>query len=210
MKLCLIRHGRQSSRLCNVNVDLCEEGYRQAALLGERLFPKNIQAVYSSDLLRAIETAQAANLYWNVEHMICPELREIDFGDMEGLSDTEIAVKYADFKKEQTKMERDLAYPGGECAADVVKRADPVLKQLVKTGYERVAVVTHGGLIRVMAAYYTGIPLSRFLILGKELENCSITELNWDEKNKRFTLECFNDHAHLDKYPELLRSSWKG
>ena len=40
MKLYLIRHGRQNSRLCNVNVDLCEEGYRQAALLGERLFPK--------------------------------------------------------------------------------------------------------------------------------------------------------------------------
>ena len=95
------RFGRQNSRLCNVNVDLCEEGYRQAALLGERLFPKNIQAVYSSDLLRAIETAQAANLYWNVEHMICPELREIDFGDMLGLSDTEIAVKYSDFKKEE-------------------------------------------------------------------------------------------------------------
>ena len=63
MKLYLIRHGRQNSRLCNVNVDLCEEGYRQAALLGERLFPKKIQAVYSSDLLRAVETAQAANLY---------------------------------------------------------------------------------------------------------------------------------------------------
>ena len=61
MKLYLIRHGRQNSRLCNVNVDLCEEGYRQAALLGERLFPKNIQAVYSSDLLRAIETAQERN-----------------------------------------------------------------------------------------------------------------------------------------------------
>ena len=59
MKLYLIRHGRQNSRLCNVNVDLCEEGYRQAALLGERLFPKKIQAVYSSDLLRAVETAQA-------------------------------------------------------------------------------------------------------------------------------------------------------
>ena len=169
-----------------------------------------IQAVYSSDLLRAVETAQAANLYWNVEHTICPELREIDFGEMEGLSDEEIAVKFADFKKEQAKMETDLAYPGGECAADVVKRADPVLKGLVKTGYERIAVVTHGGLIRVMAAYYTGIPLSRFRILGKDLENCSITELQWDEKNERFTLECFNDHAHLDKYPELLRSGWKG
>ena len=214
MKLYLIRHGRQNSRLCNVNVDLCEEGYRQAALLGERLFPKKIQAVYSSDLLRAVETAQAANLYWNVEHTICPELREIDFGEMEGLSES----KYTPFAaivsiKESMrlpKMETDLAYPGGECAADVVKRADPVLKGLVKTGYERIAVVTHGGLIRVMAAYYTGIPLSRFRILGKDLENCSITELQWDEKNERFTLECFNDHAHLDKYPELLRSGWKG
>ena len=49
-----------------------------------------------------------------------------------------------------------------------------------------------------------------FRILGKDLENCSITELQWDEKNERFTLECFNDHAHLDKYPELLRSGWKG
>ena len=49
MKLYLIRHGRQNSRLCNVNVDLSEEGYRQAALVGERLFRQNIQAVYSSD-----------------------------------------------------------------------------------------------------------------------------------------------------------------
>ncbi len=87
----------------------------------------------------------------------------------------------------------------------MVKRADPVLKGLVKTGYERIAVVTHGGLIRVMAAYYTGIPLSRFRILGKDLENCSITELQWDEKNERFTLECFNDHAHLDKYPNFKK-----
>ena len=71
-------------------------------------FPKKIQAVYSSDLLRAVETAQAANLYWNVEHTICPELREIDFGEMEGLSDEEIAVKFADFKKEQAKMEQIL------------------------------------------------------------------------------------------------------
>ena len=66
MKLYLIRHGRQCSKLCNVDVDLSEEGYRQASLLGERLFREKIQEVYSSSLLRAVETAQAANLYWNV------------------------------------------------------------------------------------------------------------------------------------------------
>lgn len=117
MKIYLIRHGRQSSKLCNVNVDLSEEGFRQAALVGERLFPEKIQAVYSSDLIRAVQTAQAANLYWNVEHMVRPDLREISFGDMEGMSDGEIAVKYRDFKLQMEKMEEDLPYPGGECAA---------------------------------------------------------------------------------------------
>ena len=208
MKIYLIRHGRQSSKLCNVNVDLSEEGFRQAALVGERLFPEKIQAVYSSDLIRAVQTAQAANLYWNVEHMVRPDLREISFGDLEGMSDGEIAVKYRDFKLQMEKMEEDLPYPGGECAADVVHRALPVFEELVNSGYERVAVVTHGGVIRSMAAYYLGLDLAKWRILGKSLENCSITEFSWEDSQKRFTLERFNDYAHLEKYPELLRSAW--
>ena len=208
MKLYLRRHGRQSSKLCNVNVDLCEEGFRQAALVGERLFPANIQAVYSSDLLRAVQTAQAANLYWNVEHVISPELREISFGEMEGKSDSEIARLYSEFQARQAAMEEDIPYPGGECAADVIRRAEPVFCEMTKSGYERIAVVTHGGVIRAMTAHYLGIPLKRWRILGKSLENCSITELSWDEKAGRFTVERFNDYAHLEPYPELLRAGW--
>ncbi|MGN0372203.1 MAG: histidine phosphatase family protein [Enterocloster sp.] len=208
MKLYLIRHGRQCSKLCNVNVDLSEEGYRQAALVGERLFAQKIQAVYSSDLLRAVETAQAANLYWNAEHFIRPELREISFGQMEGMSDEDIAVKFADFKAAQSRMEQDIPYPGGECAGDVVRRAEPVFMEMVKSGYDRIAVVTHGGLIRSMVTHYLGIPLAKWRILGKSLENCSITELKWEEATGRFTLERFNDYAHLEPHPELLRSSW--
>lgn len=208
MRLYLIRHGRQCSRLCNVNVDLSEEGYRQTALVGERLFRQNIQAVYSSDLLRAVETAQAANLYWNVEHMVRPELREISFGDMEGLTDEEIARRFADFKAEQSRMEEDIPYPGGECAGDVIRRAEPVFMEMAGSGFERVAVVTHGGVIRAMTAHYLGIPPAKWRLLGKNLENCSITELLWNEKQKRFTVERFNDYAHLEPYPELLRRSW--
>lgn len=208
MRLYLIRHGRQCSRLCNVNVSLCEEGYRQAALVGERLFPVGIQAVYSSDLLRAVETAQTANRYWNREHFIRPELQEISFGEMEGLSDDEIALKYKDFKMRLARMEEDLPYPGGECGADVIKRAAPVFKEIAESGYDRVAVVTHGGVIRAMTAYYLGVPLNRWRLLGIDLENCGITELIWDEEKGRVVLERFNDYAHLQAYPELLRSSW--
>lgn len=208
MNLYLIRHGRQNSRLCNVNVDLSEEGYRQAALLGERLAPASIDAVYSSDLLRAMETAEAANLYWHAEHIVRPGLREISFGDMEGMSDEDIAVIFADFKKEQEKMEKDLPYPGGECAGDVVKRAMPVFLEIAGSGYKNVAVVTHGGVIRCMAAAMIGLDLARYRMLGTALENCSITEAVYHPENGLFTVERFNDYAHLEKYPELLRGAW--
>ena len=99
MKIYLIRHGRQCSKLCNVNVDLSQEGFRQAALVGERLVKKNIDKVYSSDYLRAVQTAQAANLYCNVQHYNDPGIREISFGDMEGLSDKVISERIADIKK---------------------------------------------------------------------------------------------------------------
>lgn len=50
MRIYLIRHGRQNSPLCNVNVPLSDAGRRQAELLGERLKKESIDAVWSSDL----------------------------------------------------------------------------------------------------------------------------------------------------------------
>ena len=208
MKMYLIRHGRQCSKLCNVDVDLCPQGYRQAALVGERLAKERIQIVYSSALKRAVETAQAANLYWNVEHEVEPELREICFGLMEGMSDEEIEKRFGDWKREQKKMERDIPYPEGECAGDVIRRVMPVLEKIGRQPKERAAVVTHGGVIRSVVSYILGMEPGKYRLLGKNLENCSITELSFDKETGRFTLERFNDYAHLENEPELLRSSW--
>lgn len=180
----------------------------QAALVGERLFPAGIQALYSSDLLRAVETARTANRYWNVEHFVRPELREISFGEMEGLSDGEIAFKYKDFQMSLARMEEDLPYPGGESRSDVIRRAEPVFQEMAESGYDRIAVVTHGGVIRAMTAHYLEMPVKRWQLLGRDLENCSITELVWNEKRKWFILERFNDYAHLEACPKLLRKAW--
>lgn len=208
MKLYLIRHGRQASKLCNVDVELCQEGFQQAALLGQRLASEGIQIVFSSALIRAVQTAQAANLYWNVEHYMYPELNEISFGEMEGLSDEEIALRFRDFQQEQAKMEYDIPYPGGESAGDVVRRVIPVFRQIRESGYEKVAVVTHGGVIRSMTAHFLGMDMAKWRTLGTSLENCSITELNYSPRLRRYTLERFNDYAHLQPYPQLLRSAW--
>lgn len=206
----LIRHGRQSSRLCNVDVELSPEGFLQAALVGERLAGKGIQIVYSSDFIRARQTAQAANQYWNVDHVTDPGLREIDFGRMEGLSDEEIWQKFGELKRQQKKMEADLPYPGGECAGDVIRRVMPILERIGQGAESQAAVVTHGGVIRCAAAYVLGMEPAKYRLLGKDLENCGITELRFDKRSRRFTLERFNDYAHLEREPGLLRGGWIG
>ena len=114
MELYLIRHGRQSSRLCNVNVDLSPEGRRQAALLGHRRADWGIEVLYSSSLIRAVQTAEEINRFLLLPHQVCPELGEISFGEMEGLPDEEIAVRFREFKERQAAMTEDLPYPGGE------------------------------------------------------------------------------------------------
>ncbi len=204
----LIRHGRQCSRLCNLDVDLAEEGFFQSELMGKRLASKSIEVVYSSHLIRAVKTAQTANGFWNAKHVIKPELREISYGEMEGMADEDIAVQFADFKKAQERLEEDLPYPGGECAGDVIRRAMPLFQEIAESGYKNVAVVTHGGVIRVMTAAFLHMEPKNYRLLGNSLENCSITEVHWNEETKRFSVERFNDYAHLEPYPELLRGAW--
>ncbi len=204
----LIRHGRQNSRLCNVDVALSAEGVRQAELLGRRLADRKIDMVYSSDYLRALETAETANRYWNAPLEVLPELREIDFGEMTGLSDAEIAERFADFKREFARMERDLPYPGGECAGDVIRRAYPALLRIAQGPHHDVAVITHGGVIRSLAVYLLGADPAGWRRIGRSLENTGITELRYYRNEERFTVERLNDAAHLEDYPELLREKW--
>lgn len=208
MNIYLIRHGRQNSRLCNVNVELAPEGFKQADLLGQRLAYANIEKVYSSDLLRAVQTAQTANLYWQADHQIRPELREISFGDLEGLTEEVIAEKYADFNREKEMLEEDLPYPGGENGADVCKRIRPAIEEIVSGAEKNVAVVTHGGVIRSFISEILHMPLAKKLLLASALENCSITKVHYERERERFYLDGFNDWAHLEKYPELQRKNW--
>ncbi len=235
MRILLIRHGRQSSPLCNVNVPLAPEGRLQARRLGERLQADKPDVVFSSDLIRAVETAKIANELWQVPHVIRGGLREISFGDMEGMSDQEISVKYSDFLKEKAKMETDLPYPGGESAEDVARRAFPVLLEMtgqsgsfaeetagpracdsavgetMESGtWNTVAVITHGGVIRSLLCQVLGLDFAKNRLFASHLENCGITELEYKRGDRRFYVNRVNDYSHLEATPELLRSGWSG
>ncbi len=209
MNIYLIRHGKQNTTLCNEDAGLAEAGYLQADLLGKRLASYEIDVLYSSHLVRAVQTAEVINLYTRRQHHIRENIAEISFGDLEGETNAYIAEHFAEFKAEQMKLEEDIPYPGGECGRDVFKRAIITIEEIINSGYKNIAVVTHGGVIRALVAGLTGLDMSKRLLLGYTLENSSITELVYDETDKRFYLQRFNDFAHLEANPELqCHNSW--
>lgn len=208
MKIYLIRHGRQSSSLCNVNVDLSDEGKRQAELLGKRMESYGIDNLYSSDLIRAVETAKIMNQYLKVEHKISPNIREISFGIFEGKEDKYLKETYSEFYIEQKKLEEDIPYPEGENGMDVYNRAKHTMDEIIQSDSEAVAIVTHGTVIRAILTMALGMDMSKKLLFARTLENTGITELEYDKEYKRFYLERFNDSGHMEVEPELFRKGW--
>lgn len=209
MNLYLIRHGRQDSELCNVNVPLCDIGKMQAELVGKRLAGYGISALYSSSLIRAVETAQIINQVLQVPYFQEEALEEIDFGQLTGLTDEQIQEQFGDFMKKRNQIAEDLPFPGGECGQDVWNRTMPVIEKIAAGPYDNVAVVTHGGVIRSLLAGLVGGDFSKKLVFSKALENCSITQLRIEKENKRIFIERINDYAHLEADGTLLRRSFK-
>lgn len=207
MRLILIRHGRQSSPLCNVNVPLSEEGKQQAGLLAKRFECFCPDLVFTSALTRAKETAGI--LFGTEREFLEREgLNEISFGDLTGKSDAETRVTYSEYYRAKKYKQKDLRIPGGECPSEVFERAYPVVLEAVHSGAETVVFVTHGGVIRALTAGLLGIGAEQMLLFADGLEHCSITELSYSKETGLFSLERLNDFAHMEGYPELLRNSW--
>ncbi len=205
VNLYLIRHGRQNSTLCNVDVELSEAGKQQAILLRERLKNYNIDALYSSNLKRAKQTAEIINEGLALPHIVREELREISFGLLTGQSEYYINEHFAEFRAEQKKLIEDIPYPEGENGTSVYERAMPVIQEIVQSGNKNIAVVTHGGTIRVLLAALFGKNQARRFLFGLSLENTGITQLIYNPDQDRFYLERFNDYAHLEGHVQLHR-----
>lgn len=202
MKMYFIRHGWQSSRLCNVDVPLAPEGRKQAEAVAARLKEYAVQRIFTSDFIRAVETGEIIGRQLKVETEILRGLREIDYGEMEGLSDGELYTKYADFFAKRDKYEEDLPFPGGENGAMCYQRMREAVDTIIARGeqekWESVVIVSHGGSIRCFLAGILGVDMARRLQFVRNVENCGITEIEYDREKNRFFVERVNDYAHLD------------
>ncbi|MCR5792739.1 MAG: Maf family nucleotide pyrophosphatase [Lachnospiraceae bacterium] len=212
----LIRHGRQNSSDCNVNVPLSEEGREQARLLGKRMAKYPIDALYSSDLIRAVETADIAYEQMqtirnglDLKHQIDPDFQELDFGDLTGQPDAVSAEFLGHYWDTHQIYEEDMQFPNGENSYQVAERVERAILRIVKKGTTRHnMIVMHGMALRCYLAHKFATDAKRRVDFGRHLENTSITKVLYDEESDRWFLESFNDCAHLEDTPQLLRSAW--
>ncbi|WP_076592496.1 histidine phosphatase family protein [Herminiimonas arsenitoxidans] len=203
-EILLIRHGETEwnvgKRLQgHTDIGLNSEGVRQAAALGRALLDEPLDAIFSSDLRRAYDTAQAVALPRGMKVQTEQGLRERCFGAFEGLNHPEIKERYPEDYLAWQHREIDARYPDGERRAETLRefsaRAVACISRLASTpGYRKIAVATHGG---VLDSIYR-----RVKNMGYEhprdfdVLNASINRVTWDGQN--FKILQWGDVAHLE------------
>ena len=199
MKIYLIRHARtianEEKRYVGwEDVDLAEEGYLQAERLASRFQDIPISALFSSDLLRAVKTAEALGKGRGIKLERDPALREIHFGEWEGLTLEEIMLGYDGEMRKWYKNPFQNSPPGGESFQDVCARIEKFITSLAPPKREgAIAIVSHGGAIRSILHKYMGLREKE--IWRIHVENTSVSLLQ--SNGATFDVIFANDFSHL-------------
>jgi broad specificity phosphatase PhoE len=164
--LLLARHGEtdwNQARRWQGHADrpLTDRGRAQAAALGDRLADIALDAVYSSDLRRARETAEAVALPHGLDVIELPELREVDVGSWEGLTRDEAEAKFPDgFRR---WLAGGTGWNDGETYAEMSRRVLAVVEQIASDHEDgRILIVSHGGPIRAIHGAALGMDVEAY------------------------------------------------
>ncbi|RRR71520.1 MAG: histidine phosphatase family protein [Candidatus Viridilinea halotolerans] len=202
----LIRHGETDWNMSgrwqgHADVPLNDIGFRQARLVAQRLATQGVQfdAIYSSDLARAYQTAWEIGAAVRVAVQLLPNLREIDVGSWSGLTHAEIKASYP---TEIALIEKgqDLPRGGAETTSALRKRVVEAVSALAH--HHRGAtlgLITHGGCIRMLLAHannQAGSDFRQFPHIG----NTSISVVRI--KGEQWHAERVNDMSHLEALQE--------
>jgi broad specificity phosphatase PhoE len=150
----LARHGETDWNLerrvqGHTDRPLNETGREQALALADALAEEPLDAVYSSDLVRAHETARIVAERKGLDVVAMPELRERDFGTWEGLTDEEIFQRFP--------QAHHGPWGDAESREEMLERAEGALRRIAASHPEgQVLVITHGGPVRALLTACNG------------------------------------------------------
>lgn len=152
MKIYLVRHGADDNTVRGgwSNHPLTNKGIKQSLGLAEKLKASkcNAEIIYSSDLLRAKQTAEILANHLNLEIAYNQGFREVNNGDLAGMDNNLANKLYPDLFWKNLKWEQQ--YPNGESPKEFYERVKTAWDNLIKTDNESIILVTHGGVINVI------------------------------------------------------------
>jgi len=214
-RVLLVRHGAttatEEGRFSGSSgAELSDEGRRQAALLGQRLSPQNLTAIYSSPLSRAIDTARIVAGQCKLDLEVRDDLREISHGRWEGLKREDVEHQFPD---EYQAWEADpftFAPAGGESGVSVLARALPAVREIV-TAHPggRVLVVSHKATLRLILSSLLGFDPRGYRDRLDQSPACLNVVDFRDPVRARLML--FNDISHYadrPRVPDQSLSKW--
>jgi broad specificity phosphatase PhoE len=184
----LVRHGetewaRLGRHTGRTDIPLTDVGRDQARALGRRVGGHPFALVLTSPLSRAAETARIAGFG---DALVDPDLREWDYGDLEGWLTPDIRARFPGWTIWRGP------WPGGETIDQVAARADRVIAR-ARAADGDVLLIAHGHLLRVLAARWLDLPATSGSLFA--LGTASVSVLGWEREAP--VVESWNEACHL-------------
>lgn len=182
-RMILVRHGEAEDAYAgrcygSLDVALSPGGHRQAQLLADRLTDLPVSLIVSSPRQRALDTAAPIAARHGLPVTISQDLRELDFGTLEGRTYTEIQATMPDLWQEWMDRPTALRFPCGESYEDLRARACREADALRRDNPSRtIVVVAHGGILRALLA--EALELASHNIFRLDQRYCAINVIDW-------------------------------
>ena len=197
-RLYLIRHGQSEWNILSKvqgqkDARLADLG-RNKQKIGKRLIDEDIDIIYSSDLSRALETAEIISSIINKPVIESREIREINFGLWEGLTLEEIQDKYAEEYLIWMKSPDKLTLEGAETLESLKNRVMPFVDKIITENKNKnIAIVSHSASLKIIILNLLGIGNGFYKNIS--LRNVSLSIVECRKYNNVLTL--LNDTSHL-------------
>lgn len=197
----IVRHGetdynKEHRVQGQINSTLTKQGLEQARAVTEFLAENySIDAIYSSDLDRAINTAKP--LAERLEKPIHPtkELRELHLGLWQGLLYEEAVERFPETARKRKEDPGNTTYEEGESYRDLMQRATAEMERIAKENEGKtVAVFSHGGTIRAILCAWMGIPIKEVLTIPA-IPNTAVNVATYDNGKVEFLLQNSVEHT---------------
>ena len=208
MRLILVRHGEtewnKEGRVQGLSdLELNETGKRQAEALAQALSDKKVEALYTSPLKRARDTAYAIGRFHSVEVVTIAGLRELDVGEVDGLTYEEMVCYYGDFFERWMKDCTSVCPPGGSSMPELQEQVWAAIQDILgrhkqemrSEGDEKGGVIAVAHFFPILSILCKALGLELSECRRMKLELASITILDFNPE--RTVLLSLNDTCHL-------------